>query len=528
MAALRDLINDTLKETEPFKVVSGTIATAAAAGIAYKLLTSEENLKMVVGRALFKAIRAIPGAEGKITQEREKMLKKIERDLDVIHEPKYKSIPSHGLTPEETLNHMKACMAHDAKWNEGKVSGAVYAGDETHVKLLSDVYALFSQTNPLHADVFPSVRKFEAEIIAMTASMLHGTPETVGAVTSGGTESILMALKAYRDHARKVRPDIKVPEVVAPLSVHPAFDKGCHYFGIKLVHVPVGPDYRADVKAMRRAIGPNTILIVGSTPSFPHGMIDPIPEIAALAKEFGIPLHVDACLGGFLLPWMKKLGYPDIPEFDFTLPEVTSMTADTHKYGYASKGTSVVLFRNPELRHCMYFVQTDWTGGIYASPTMAGSRPGGLVAACYASLISVGEEGYLTHSDRIAKASQRIAQGLREIPGISLIGDPKAQVIAFTSSRFDIFKLMDALKKTGWVLNALQRPNALHLCVTQRHVDVAEDFLRDVREACEILNKNPSLYPDGATAIYGLAAAIPERALVGDIINGVLDVMLKA
>jgi sphinganine-1-phosphate aldolase len=362
----------------------------------------------------------------------------------------------------------------------------------------------------------------------MTVSMMNGTAETVGAVTSGGTESIIMALKAYRDRTRVLRPDVRTPEILAPLSVHPAFDKGCQYFGMKLVHVPLGADFKVDLKAMRKAITPNTILLVGSTPSYPHGMIDPIPEIAALAREFDLPLHVDACLGGFLLPWMKKLGYPDIPVFDFTLNEVTSMSADTHKYGYASKGTSVVMFRNKDLRKYMYFVQPDWTGGMYASPTMAGSRPGGLVAACYASLVTIGEEGFLKASDSIAKAAQKIAKGLREIPGLYLIGDPKAQVVAFGSSDFDIFKLMDALKKNGWVLNALQRPNSLHICVTQRHVDVADDFVRDVREAVEQLKKNPSLFGNGGAAVYGLAAALPERTIVGDIVTGVLDAMLKA
>lgn len=526
--SIRAFVNDRLSEAEPFQIVSGTLATAALLSLAYKLATSEEDLKQVVGRALFKAIKAVPGAEGKINQEKEKVLRKIEQDLDVIKETKFISIPQKGLSHEETIKHMESCLSRDGDWQGGRISGTVYSGDLLHVELQNKIYSMFSQTNPLHADVFPSVRKFEAEIIAMTASMLHGTPETVGAVTSGGTESILMALKAHRDRARVLRPDIQTPEILAPLSVHPAFDKGCNYFGLKLVHAPLGPDYKVDISAMRKLITRNTILLVGSTPSYPHGIIDPIPEIAALAKEFDISLHVDACLGGFLLPWMKKLGYPDIPEFDFVLNEVTSMSADTHKYGYAAKGTSVVLFRNREIRKYMYFVAPDWTGGMYASPTMAGSRPGGLIAACYGSLIAMGEEGYLRHSDAIAKAAQRIAQGLREIPGIKLIGDPKAQVVAFTSTEFDIFKLIDALKKNGWLLNPLQRPNSLHICVTQRHVAVVEDFIRDVREGCELLRNNPSLFPNGGSAVYGLAASLPERTIVSDIVTGVLDAVLKA
>eukprot|EP01102_Stenamoeba_stenopodia_P021532 TRINITY_DN8701_c0_g1_i2.p1 TRINITY_DN8701_c0_g1~~TRINITY_DN8701_c0_g1_i2.p1 ORF type:complete len:383 (+),score=82.48 TRINITY_DN8701_c0_g1_i2:1-1149(+) len=366
-----------------------------------------------------------------------------------------------------------------------------------------------------------------SDVYKRQASMLGGNNRTCGATTSGGTESILMALKAYRDQARELRPDIKHPEVIVPVSAHAAFDKAGHYFGLKIVHTPLGPDYRANVDAIRKAINRNTILLVGSAPSFPQGTIDPIEDIAALARQHNLPLHVDACLGGFLLPWMQKLGYP-IPNFDFRVPGVTSISADTHKYGYAAKGTSVLLFHNKDLRKHMYFVQTEWPGGIYASPGVAGSRPGGLIAACYAALLAVGQDGYMKHADAIAKASQKLVAGIKQIPGLEVLGDPKAMVVAFTTKDFDIFKMVDALKKDGWVLNVLQKPNSLHICLTQQHVDHIDELLRDLRAATELLRSNPSLFKDGVAPVYGLATGLPERSVVKEVVYGVLDAMLKA
>jgi len=262
----------------------------------------------VIARWLFKAVKSIPGAQGKIDQEKEKFVEKLEKEMDVLHAPKHLAIPERGFTNEEVIHLMTACKELEGDWKGGKVSGVVYAGSEEHVELMNRAYSLFSYTNPLHPDVFPSVRKFESEVIAMTANMLGGNNRTCGATTSGGTESILMALKAYRDQARELRPDIKHPEVIVPVSAHAAFDKGAHYFGLKIVHIPLDPDFRVNVNAVRKAINRNTILLVGSAPSFPQGTIDPIEDLAALAREHNLPLHVDACLGGFLLPWMQKLG----------------------------------------------------------------------------------------------------------------------------------------------------------------------------------------------------------------------------
>jgi glutamate/tyrosine decarboxylase-like PLP-dependent enzyme len=422
----------------------------------------------------------------------------------------------------------------EARWRDGKVSGAVYNGDTEHIDFLNRVYALHSQSNPLHADLWPSATKFEAEVVAMTAGMLGadaanaGKPpeeHICGAMSAGGTESIMLAMKTYRDWARETK-GITRPEMVAPASAHPAFDKAAHYFGIKRVRVPVAPDYRADVAATRKAINRNTIVVIGSAPSFPHGVIDPIEELSELARKRGIGFHTDACLGGFVLPWAKRLGYP-VPPFDFRLPGVTTMSADTHKFGYAAKGTSVVLYRSTELRSHQYFTATEWPGGIYFSPTFSGSRPGGLIAAAWATLVTMGEEGYLEASRRILETATAIKRGIQAMPDLYVLGDPLF-VIAFASRTVDIFKVMERMSHQGWNLNGLHKPSAVHLCVTLRHTQpgVADQFLADLREAVEHVRAHPS--EKGTMApVYGMAASVPFRGLLSDLLKKYMDLLYK-
>jgi glutamate/tyrosine decarboxylase-like PLP-dependent enzyme len=439
----------------------------------------------------------------------------------------YAAIPKQGRDRESILAEMRQMSEMErARWGEGFASGAVYNGDEGHIEFLNQVYAINSQANPLHQDLWPSATKFESEIVAMTANMLGGATtggpdEICGTVSSGGTESILLAMKAYRDWARETK-GITQPEMVRPTTAHAAFDKAADYFGIKNVRVPIGDDFRADVKAMKAAITDNTVVVVGSAPQFPHGLIDPIEELSEIARERGIGFHTDACLGGFLLPWAEKLGY-NVPPFDFRLPGVTSISADTHKYGYAAKGTSVVLYRGHDLRHFQYFTTTDWPGGFYCSPTLAGSRPGALSAACWASMVATGEEGYLDAARHILETAAVIKRGVAEIPGLQVIGDPLF-VIAFTSPELDIYRVMDAMTDRGWSLNGLYKPACVHLCTTLRHTrpGVADRFLKDLRAAVEYVKDNPEDRGKSAP-LYGMANTIPDRGVVDDAMKRYMD-----
>jgi len=477
-----------------------------------------------------KSLKAIPAVNQRIEKEYGEMMAELESSVKPYKDkfPSFTRIPEVGRDRAEILGEMEAMRAHEeAHWKDGFVSGAVYHGDAGHIDFLNKVYSINSQSNPLHADVWPSTTKFEAEIVAMTAGMLGGAgAEICGTVSSGGTESILLAMKTYRDRAREQR-GITKPEMIVPVTAHAAFDKASQYFNIKTVHIPVDENFRADVDAARRAITPNTIVIAGSAPSFPHGAIDPIEELSEMAREHGIGFHTDACLGGFVLPWAEKLGYPVLP-FDFRVPGVTSISADTHKYGYAAKGTSVVLYRSRELLHYQYYTATDWPGGLYFSPTFAGSRPGALSAACWAALTSIGAQGYLSATKKILETAGTIKNGIRQIPELHVLGDPLF-VVAFASESLDIYKVLDYMTQKKWSLNGLHKPSCVHLCVTLRHTQpgVSQRFIEDLKEAVTYVKGHPE--EKGTMApVYGMAATLPLRGLVSDMLKRYLDLIFKA
>lgn len=475
-----------------------------------------------------KSLRSVPFVEARVQQEFDRLMPEFERlAKPYAHDyPSLSQLPRTGRPREEVLREMETLRAREeARWKDGFVSGAVYHGDEEHVQFLSCVYALHSQSNPLHSDLWPSTTKFEAEIVAMTAHMLSGNAETCGTVTSGGTESILLAMKTYRDWARDTK-GITAPEMIAPETAHAAFDKAARYFNIKLVRIPLRRDFRGDVHAARQAITRNTIALIGSAPAFPHGVIDPMEELSELARQNGVGFHTDACLGGFLLPWVEKLGYP-VPPFDFRLPGVTSISADTHKYGYAAKGTSVVLYRGETLRHYQYYTNTEWPGGLYFSPTFAGSRPGGLSAACWAAMVTLGEEGYREAARKILETAAEIKEGISKIAELRLLGD-SLFVIAFTSESLDIFRILDFMASRKWSLNGLLKPSAVHLCVTLRHArpGLAKQFIEDLRAAVDHVRAHPEAQ-GGMAPIYGLAASLPLRGVVSDLLKKYLDVLYR-
>ncbi len=468
----------------------------------------------------------------------EEMMAEIEHSIKPYRDdfPTFSRLPETGRDKAEIISEMQAlCAKEESKWKDGFVSGAVYHGDEDHIDFLNQVYMLNSQSNPLHTDVWPSTTKFEAEVVAMTAKMLNAQKadddpdsddEVCGVVSSGGTESILLAMKTYRDWARDMQ-GISKPEMIVPTTAHAAFDKASQYFNIKIKRIPVDAGFKADVAKTKEAITDNTIVIVGSTPSFPHGVIDPIEELSEIARDNDIGFHTDACLGGFILPWAGRLGYP-VPPFDFSLPGVTSISVDTHKYGYAAKGSSVILYRSLELRRYQFYTTTDWPGGLYLSPTFAGSRAGALSATAWAAMVAIGEKGYMEIAKKILETGAKIKKGIGEIPELYVLGDPLWD-IAFGSDTVDIYKVMDYMGVLKWSLNGLQMPPAVHICLTHRHTQtgLAEKFLQDLKTAVDQVKANPDKETDGVGRLYGMSAQIPIKGVMDAFLKRYMDLLYK-
>jgi sphinganine-1-phosphate aldolase len=393
-------------------------------------------------------------------------------------------LPSNGTPAPEVLAALAELKASDRDWRAGRVFSLVYgAGEEVH-ELLEAASALYVSENALNTDVFPSLRRIQADILSVVAGLLGGVEGTAGFTTSGGTESILMAVKAARGWGRAER-GIDSPSMVLPMSAHAAFAKASDYFGVRSIRVPVRDDYRADTDAMAAAVEPDTVLVVGSAPSYPQGVIDPIPELAALAAERGILCHVDACMGGFVLPFLERLGHVDRP-WDFRVPGVTSISADLHKYGYAPKGISTVTYRDRALRRHQTFVFDGWLGGAYGSPAMAGTRSGAPLAAAWAVLHHLGEEGYLRLVERSWDAAQRLQAGVRAIPDLALRGEPDAPVFAFGATDpkgLDIFAVGDELAARGWYLDRQTPPDSLHATVSAVHDASVDELVADLGAA---------------------------------------------
>ncbi|XP_052007125.1 sphingosine-1-phosphate lyase 1 isoform X1 [Xyrauchen texanus] len=522
----RRYVNSQCAGLEPWQIIAATLLSTLGAMWLKGFLFQQESLISRVKKQFFKLIRKIPFVGASIQSQLNKALDDMSLSLCTLKEGMSytKQLPAQGLTHKQLLDKIREYETlSEVDWAKGKVSGAVYWGDEKLTDLLVKVYGDFAWTNPLHPDLFPGVRKMEAEVVRMTCALFNGGTNSCGTVTSGGTESILMACKAYRDMAHER--GIKHPEIIAPVSVHAAFDKAAHYFGMKLIHIALDKKtMKVDVKAMKRAISKNTAMLVCSAPQFPHGIMDPVGEVAKLAVKYNIPFHVDACLGGFLIVFMQKAGYKLDP-FDFRVKGVTSISADTHKYGYAPKGSSVVLYSDRKYRHYQYFVAPDWQGGIYASPSMAGSRPGGIIAACWATMMHMGENGYVEATKKIIETARKIKTGIHKVEGVFVFGDPEVSVVAIGSDVFDIFRLSNALTSKGWNLNTLQFPSSIHICVTMLHTQrgVAEQFINDVKKEVAIIMKNPNEKTTGMGAIYGMAQSIPDRSMVTEVSQGFLD-----
>ncbi|MFX0098468.1 MAG: pyridoxal phosphate-dependent decarboxylase family protein [Candidatus Hodarchaeota archaeon] len=430
-------------------------------------------------------------------------------------------IPEKGIPHDELLKSMDEYAKDDADWESGRVYGLVYYAGHEHEQLLKKAHEKFFGINALNPLAFPSVKRFEAEVISMMADLLGGDRKSHGAITTGGTESLLMAVKAYRDWARKKYPHITKPEMIIPESAHASFRKASHYFGVDIVYIPVKEDNRADVEALKAALTDNTILIVGSACDFPRGVVDPIPEMATIAKERKIGMHVDGCLGAFMLTMLKKCGY-DIPDFNLSVPGVTSISCDIHKYGYLSKGASAIIYKSEKILKCQYYTTIDWTGGVYVSPTMTGTRNGGLIAQAWAGIQALGMDGYMKMAKTLKETADKMMKGINEIPELHVIGNPVMTVFGYGSDVIDMYALGDVMESKGWFMDRLQKPPALHCMVVNiNQAKLVDEFLKDLKECVEIVKHQEGEVQEKA-ALYGMLATFEDKESLKDVVLGFL------
>ncbi|XP_048727010.2 sphingosine-1-phosphate lyase-like [Ostrea edulis] len=449
-------------------------------------------------------------------------------------------IPKIGIPTDQLRTELSDLKGKETNPEEGKIFAYVYTQEDDHFDIQTEAFKTFQEKlgysvehdsivkefhhaflheNALNPMVFPSLRKMETEIVSMTAGILNGSDECVGFLTSGGTESNLMAVKTYLNRAKKMYPTIKNPEIIAPITIHPTIDKAADYFGLTVIHTPVDKDFRADVRAIEKAITPNTILLCASAPQFCHGIIDPIEEISHLALKKGLPLHVDACFGGYMLPWVEKLGY-EVPPFDFRVPGVTSMSADVHKYGYGVKGSSVIIYRNNDYRRYQVYTYAQWPGGLYGSPSMAGTRPGGNIAASWVAIRALGEDGYMKRAKELMEATEQLKQGVRDIQGLKILGTPHMTCFAVGAAdpEIDIQAVADDMDSKGWKMERNQNPSSLHLSILPSHIPVVSDLLTDLKASTERVKGDVTLSKNGTAGVYGMISTIPDKSIIDDFL----------
>ncbi len=435
-------------------------------------------------------------------------------------------LPQRGRSKEEIFAELERFKARDLDWKAGRVWAYVYnPGDEVR-EVVNRAYTMFLTENALDPTVFPSLLRLETEVVRMVADLLRGDDDVVGHITTGGTESNLLAVKTARDWARAHRPEIAQPEMVLPITAHGSFHKAAHYLCVRPVVVEVNPrTFQVEPEAMRAAITPSTILLVASAPNWSQGVIDPIPEIAEIAREKGLLFHVDACVGGFYLSFLRRMGY-SVPDFDFAVPGVTSISADLHKYGYAAKGASTVLYRNKELRRYQLFACAETTAYTLVNTTVLSSKSGGPMAGAWAVLNYLGEEGFIHIVRTVHEATQRLIRGINEIPELRVLGEPAMCLFSFTSDQIHLFQLADAMARRGWYIQAQPStpftPRSLHISVHYGNAHQVDALLADLREAVEEVKRTPPIDTENVRAMVAWALQSPDpqeafRQLMGTV-----------
>jgi sphinganine-1-phosphate aldolase len=426
------------------------------------------------------------------------------------------NIPQQGLSKEEILNTLRGFKARDMDWRAGKVWCYVYNPGEDPADVTREAYLSFLSENGLDPTVFPSLLQLETDVVRAVIHLLRGDSDAVGHLTSGGTESIMLAVKTARDKTRAERPEITQPEMVLPKTAHAAFHKAAHYLSVKPVVVDINPQtFKVRAEDMAKAITPHTILLVASAPNYSQGVIDPIEEIARIAKERDLLFHVDACVGGLHLSFMRKLGY-DVPDFDFTVPGVTSISTDLHKYGYAAKGCSAVMYRGKDIRKYQIFACTETTGYTLINPTMLSSKTGGPMAGAWAILNFLGEEGYKKIVQDVQNATKKLIDGINAIDGLQVLGEPDMSMFSFKSDVINVYQLADEMNKRGWYIQGQfstpLTPRNLHISVSHGTIHNVAALLQDLRECVEVVKSKPPVDSQAIRAMVGAALQSPDPA----------------
>lgn len=436
------------------------------------------------------------------------------------------TLPKDGTAPSELIRQIDKMQAHDVDWKGGKAWSLVYYADEEHDRLLKNTFEKYFSANYLNPFAFDSLQKMEQEVVKMTAGMLHGDNQVVGSMSSGGTESVLLAIYTYREWAKKHFKHIDNPEIVAPATIHPAHDKAAHLFGLQLHKASVNENHQADVEEMEKLITKNTILLVASAPSYANGILDPIEKIGRLAQKYDLPFHVDGCIGGFMLPWVEKLGF-QLPQWDFRVQGVTSISADVHKFGFGAKGASVILYRNLDFLKYQFFITTDFPGGIYFSPTLLGTRPGGPIAASWAAMNHLGANGYLNIAKQLMEGRKKLLTAFEKIPEIFVVGKPCMNILSYTTHHNspDIFAVGDHLEKNGWMVDRQQFPDCIHLTILPTNVQVIDQYIVALINAVSYARDHPRATGEGNAALYGMMARVPFRGIVEKNVRHIFEQM---
>ncbi|MBI5090455.1 MAG: aspartate aminotransferase family protein [Actinobacteria bacterium] len=411
------------------------------------------------------------------------------------------ALPIGGMGSDEIFSRLDAMRERDVRWREGRAFTLAYSAGPEVQAVAEEAYRRFSTENALNTDAFPSLRQLQADVVAIVGDWLEGGPEAAGFMTSGGTESILLAVKAARERGLAER-GITRPNVVLPTSAHAAFEKGCHYFGLESRRVAVGADWRADVDAMSAATDDDTVLLVASAPQYPQGVIDPVAPIAALAAARDISCHVDACMGGVTLTYLARLGHP-IPPWNFSVEGVTSISVDLHKYGYTAKGASVIMHRTKQLRGYQTYVTDNWLGGLYGSSGVLGTKSGGSMAAAWAVLHFLGDEGYRRVTAAARRACEQLAVAIDATDGLEVVARPDATLLAVRArdpDDLDVFAVAAELWQRGWYVDRQGPPPSLHFTVNAVHEGRIEALVDDLRRSIDAVRAARST---GAAGAYG-------------------------